>query len=384
MRAVAHARVLGPYRESTRGGTERWRVVVVTERRRTSRFAADQAEADALVRSLRKDLSALPPPAAMTVEKSITDYLASRVALDAWLPRSATRARYDLEEFAAVAPARMSQVSADTVRAYIASTARRSMYTRRARYLTVAAWMTWATRHEHCRTDVLAEFDPDELPWRSRRGRAALQDVGKAQLRNADDVHRYLEQARLLRTPSERLLVTLPLLCGLSSGEVLHLRVADVDLMLGVIWVRSARAPKSSTADDQDRYLWSTKTRNRWRTVRIHATNRADLELLTQDRRAESWLLCSRYRPSHPVWYTSLWQLVQAVCRRAGVPEVSPHGLRATWASMVALAAAPSLDVSAIVGAGLGHGRGGKTADRHYIGSPSIAPSLDIPLQPTR
>lgn len=382
MRANAETRVLGPYRELTSGGTERWRVVIVAQGRRTSRFTETETEARELQRALRRDVSSLPPPAQMTVAKSIEDYLASRVALDAWLPLSADRARYDLQEFADVAPPQMSRMTVETIRRYLASTARRSMYTRRARYLTIAGWLAWAHRHGHCKTDPVADFDPDELPWRTRRGREALQDVGKQQLRNAEDVRLYLAEAARLRRPEERVMVTLPVLCGLSSGETLHLRVADVDLALGVIWVRSARAPKGSSDDDHDRYVWKTKTRNRWRTVQIHPQNLSDLEFLTRGRRAESWLIVSRYKHGQPLSHTSLWQLMQAVSRRAGVPPVSAHGLRGTWSSMVAAAAAPSLDISAIVGAGLGHRPGGATADKHYIGSPKKHPSLDLPPPP--
>ena len=171
----------------------------------------------------------------------------------------------------------------------------------------------------------------------------------------------------------KRVAALLPLLGGLSSGEVLHLQVGDVDLSGSVIWIRA----------DEDAEIpsdWDVKSASRCRSVELPDLLRADLEALARGRGPETYLFQQRVRgsvgkagtPRSPGW---LRKLVRRVCEDAGVRVVPPHGLRDTHASVMRALLGRS---PAQIGEALGHGDHGRTAERHYIGAPRQAPTLRL------
>lgn len=78
------------------------------------------------------------------------------------------------------------------------------------------------------------------LPWQGRRG-ARLLNKGKTQLRSDAEAKAYVAAALAQDTPERRAGAVLPLLIGLRSGELRHVRPIDVDLLAGAIWIREHR-----------------------------------------------------------------------------------------------------------------------------------------------
>ncbi len=162
----------------------------------------------------------------------------------------------------------------------------------------------------------------------------------------------------------------MPLLCGLASGEVLHLKVGDVDLAAGIGYVRD------QGADEVDG--WHVKTASRNGEWEVPQVLRADLAWLTADRKPEEFLLRDREGKPHTRGW--LRDLVVEVCGKANVDgqpvrKVCPHGLRGTHATLLRV----------LLGRGIGdianalrHGDEGRTATRHYVGAPERRPALRV------
>lgn len=365
-------RVLGPYREPTHSG-ERWRIVVVSASSRVSRFAPTEDAARRLMRTIAAKSMPPPPPVRMTVDESVRLYVADRVRVGAWDEATVGRALYDLRELLAVAPTQIASVGPRTLRAYIDSLAGRSLYSQEQRYNAIRRYFRWATRHGHCRTDPTLAIDPDDLPWRTRRGRRLIaEQLGKRQLCGQHVA--YARAAAHLKTASERVGAMLPLLLGMASGEVTHLQVRDVSWQTGELTVAAKPG-------------WKPKTTNRARRLVIPTQLAADLHELTDGRPADAWLLMSRESLGRaPIDMKTLRRWVYITCDAAGLPRVCPHGLRGTWStlygeSMARLREVPVDDIPAVVGRGLGHGDdGGAVASRHYYRGTTAVPSLSIPV----
>lgn len=219
------------------------------------------------------------------------------------------------------------------------------------------------------------------LPWLTKGARKRM-GRGKPQLRNMEEVHAYIVAAKALGAvrsnaststrEERRVAAVLPLICGASSGEVLHLTVGDVDFRGGWLWVRD------DDADDSDG--WEVKTASRRRALEMPEAVRGELEVLCADREPGDYLFAQRARGGlgrsgaarSPTW---LRKLVREVCETAGVRVVCPHGLRDTHASVVKELTGAT---AAQIGSKLGHGDAGKTAREHYIGASDRVPALRV------
>ena len=184
---------------------------------------------------------------------------------------------------------------------------------------------------------------------------------GKPQLRNAAEVRAYLKEAGKLRHPAGRVAAQLPLLCGLRSGAVRHLRVGNVDFVAGKLWIRDIED------DDELDLDWNVKTAAGRRTVDIPPGLTGDLQLLTDGRRPAELLMPSSRSPGKAWDRKWLNRRVKMVCRQAGTRVVCTQGLRNTYSTMLsAIAGASPMQIARL----MGHADQGQTAKRHYIGVP--------------
>ncbi len=155
------------------------------------------------------------------------------------------------------------------------------------------------------------------------------------------------EEAKLLESAMEPLRTII--LAGLCAGlrvrsEALSLRWSDVDLRRGLLTVQGAFAKTGQT-----------------RTVPINSSLRAALGALKRETRSE--YVFTR-RDGAPM--RSLRTMFQTACRRAGLTDVTPHILRHTFASRLAMAGVDLRTVQE-----LGGWKGLKMVERYAHLSPS-------------
>ncbi|MCA1833052.1 MAG: hypothetical protein ABR520_11320 [Mycobacteriales bacterium] len=157
---------------------------------------------------------------------------------------------------------------------------------------------------------------------------------GKKKLR-IDEARRYAAVA-LAEKSEAGLAAAMALLMGMRAGEIAGRAVRDVDDRARVLWIERAKTPAGDRALEVPRVL------------------RAPLAALAAGRRGDELLFGGRDR--HWVAYH-----VRRLCAVAKVPEVCPHGLRGTQATISA--GAVSVEH---VAAALGQ-IGPKVTRRHYL-----------------
>jgi len=271
---------------------------------------------------------------------------------------------------------------------YLTNTADRSMASRRSYWKAVVRFATWIRKRGMITRDVVAEALRERerqdkmLPWRTRDGAREV-GRGKVQLRNQSEVVAYLETALALgphqraakadrqRVADERRVAScLPLLCGLASGEVLHLKVGDVDLASSVGYVRDAGAAEVDG--------WHVKRDSRTGEWEVPEVLRESLGRLTADRAFDAYLLHDGSgRPHQRAW---LLDLVTEACQASKVDgqpirTVPPHGLRGTCATLQRVLAKRSIgDIAAM----LRHGDNGRVAANCYVGASERRQALKV------
>lgn len=361
------AAVFGPYTErSPKSLRASYRVVVQNAGERRSRKFASWGEAQRYAAAQRAALVDAP----RTIGQALALWLATKDRADAWSDRTWDRTFKDVSEFATPETTPLRAVDAEFVRGYVDRiSARLALASCRSRYAAVVGFLEWCRRRGHLLRNPAHDLESDELPWRTKRGRR-LVGRGKQQLRGEAEALAYLAQARLYPTAEERVAAVLPLLHGLASGEVLHLRVRDVELEGGRLWI-------SDDGEHVDN--WHPKTRSRVSHVDIDDPDlRRDLAHLVDSRsRDTDYLFASRRNPGAPYGEDWLWRRVRWCCEGAEVTVVCPHGLRGTYATLLrVLAAQRAPDIARL----LRHGDSGQTAKKAYIG----APEARLPLRMVR
>ena len=146
------------------------------------------------------------------------------------------------------------------------------------------------------------------------------------------------------------LALTVQLLFGLRSAEVLGLRKRDLD------------------ADGTILVVEGTKTRNARRTLSVESPVVRDLLRKRIATLAPSSLIFGRADSEKPLSSTTLFKQLHKFCKLAEVPLVCPHSLRGLHSSLAIEGGA----TSAIVAAALGHGSDAITL-KHYIAPGSVA-----------
>lgn len=181
----------------------------------------------------------------------------------------------------------------------------------------------------------LVEHDP----WRKIL-KEGIPSRRKKQLR-IDESRAFLAEVLAYDNVRAAAAILCGLLLGLRPGEIMAIVGRDVD--------------------DGARYLWipDGKTDNAPRTLTVPDDLRELLLAVTED-----------LHPSAPLFpYSNKWlgAHITTLCKRAGVPRITAHGLRGTHASLATAAGA----TSQLVAQALGHG-GTAVTERHYI-DPSVA-----------
>ncbi len=378
-------RILGPYLDRKHG---HWFYgEIVDDKRSWIRIPGcqDADEANEFVNGVRDRFYAPPP---MSVRDAV-DAFVEHVDRQSGNPETVAFARCALKSLVKVRGDNLAaNLSSNALDAFLKDTAGRAMATRRSYWKCLARFATWLRRRGMINKDIVAEYLrqrdrlDEPLPWRTRNGAREL-GRGKAQLRNQSEVQAYLATALALtyaknapRTDRERLAVerrvaaSLPLLCGLASGEVLHLRVGDVDLEGGIGYVRDEGAGEADG--------WHVKTAARNGEWEVPEVLRADLTWLTADRSPDAFLLHDdSNRPHTRGW---LRDLVVEVCGKSKVDgqpvrKVCPHGLRGTHATLLRVLMGRQIGD---IAEALRHGDEGRTATRHYVGAPERRQALRV------
>lgn len=131
----------------------------------------------------------------------------------------------------------------------------------------------------------------------------------------------------------------LGLLALLRPGELVALRWDDVNLSSGVVTIRQ-------TATRDERGTWTVgdpKTPASAAPVGVSAVtlqrlqDLRDIQRLSNRGRPDDWRhdLCFPNRHGRMMSHTTLSQRLMTLCRRAGVPELTPHKLRTTGATLL-------------------------------------------------
>jgi integrase len=175
----------------------------------------------------------------------------------------------------------------------------------------------WCVKHKYLSANPL-----DEVEGVGRRRH------GKAQLR-VDESRKWLAKALELADAGDAgaIAASLSLLMGLRASEICERTVRDLD--------------------DQGRLLWVTKakTANGVRQLVVPDVLRPYLVKLAEGKKPEAHLFDTHWRD----WVR---KSVQRVCKLAGVPLITAHGMRGTHSTLAVEAGA----TGNIVAASLGHG----------------------------
>lgn len=152
---------------------------------------------------------------------------------------------------------------------------------------------------------------------------------------------------------------TMLLLTGMRIGELIALRWSDVDLQAGTI-----RIERTLTRDVKGRYVigLTTKTRNSRRTIRIpascieplriHRTKQRELQLASARWASPDGdvVFTQKRNPGSPMKYETVRVAFADAVARRGLPELTPHGLRHSFATAMLVAGVHPKVVADILG----------------------------------
>ena len=310
------------------------------------------------------------PGASVSVMDAATAWVKWKVTRNRWKAGTIERTGHDVRVFAQLDQHRpIDAVDEAYVRRYINSLSHLRLYGRKTRFHAVAEFLAWCVRRKYLAVSPVAAIDSEDLPWVGKKAKADM-GRGKLQLASEDEARAYLRAANRWLFPTDRVAAMLPLLTGLCTGEVLHLRVRDIDFAGKRIWIRGENVDESTRPGGP----WNPKTESRWRSVGIPRLLSADLAELCRQREPAALLFPSLRRRGKPWEDRWLLRIVQRTCAAAQIPAVCTHGLRGTYSTLLRnLAHLSSPDIAVL----LGHSDTGATAEAHYIGSSEHQPALD-------
>lgn len=339
-------RVYGPYDERPDG----WRVVVVSAAgTRSSHLAATERAGHALRISLEAELEA----EARTVSQALEEYRAHLVAKGN-KARSRETTMDRVTGFFAGAPDRDPPIpdareeflvdigTARCARLYDAVAARCAVDTHRNVLKETRTFFRWAKKRGLVGANPLLTEDGElAVEGIGRR------NLGKLQLR-IDEARRFRAVAVPLARAGDRgaLAALLTLMMGMRSGEVLRLAARDLDDKGRLIWI---------AADDVD----EGKTELARRALRVEP------ELAPLLRKVAKECAGGDVFPTRQNKW--LWRAVRRICKQAGIPVVSSHGLRGTHSSI----ATEFGESSSAVAAQLGHTE--RVNKKHYTSRSAAA-----------
>lgn len=372
---AAAPKVTGPWRACRDSGKPSWRATVTWPdgavywlRRPTPEEAMEAA----------REMAAAAKPGVQSVEQAIAEFCALRHGSGAWGDSTLRRAKLDLCELVVEPGLPVTSLDRAALLAYLERTKNLALGSRKTRWATIAAFLRFCVAEGWLQRSPAELIDVSRKPWCGKRAKR-LMGRGKAQLRNMEEVQRYIAKALERELLEERVAALLPLLCGMRSGEVLHLTAADVDQVLGVLHVRDQEAREY---EDEG---WAVKSVAGRRAVYIPALLSGFLARLVS-RETADWLLFGHWSRSkgakrRRVPHSGRWlaDLVEDICSQAGVRHVRPHGLRGTYMTVLAVVGkvAP-MDIARLVG----HADAGETARQHYLGAAAPEPAINLGTSP--
>lgn len=363
------SRILGPYGETDpRTGKARIRAVAILSdgTRRVRTFGAAKAYGEWFRLAKTQSAGLLRP---VTVSDAIEAFLKFNADEDFWGPATVKRNRQDLRAFGGDDARPVGELCVTDLIGYLSSLRDRSLFSQKKRWATVSAFVGWCISEGH----ILSANDPRPLVGKKHKRwlnirQARLADLGKKQPTGRAEREAYVAAAFRLDSPADRVMALLPIVNGMSSGEVRNLLVGDIDVDGGMIHVRGVHL----------------KNRHRVRDCAIWEAMRDDLQALVvttpakgkpQRRFGKSLLFaCSAGRVLND---RQLRDLCKLVCEMAGIDEVSVQALRGAFSSHLAMLGKNAIEI----GSDLGHSPAsrGTTAERHYIREPVQFPCLSLP-----
>lgn len=328
-----HWRIYGP--TSERGG-RRHRVVIVSgrgsARERDSRYFATEKLAEKFVAAARKELEG----ASLSVMEAIDrwrDHMIARGLKPSTYDTAVTR----MESLLAGKDLAMGDLTPKRGRALFEAFSQRPIMRSGKRLESLPStdhrmnvlnearrFARWAMKSKLWGADPFAEL---EVVGRRKRGKAKLRV----------DEARKLSAAAMAEGSPAAVAALLALYLGMRASEIMGLTVRDLD--------------------DGGRLLWidDAKTDTGRRTLEVPAPLRPLLLALAKGREPSESLIIDRHRD----WLT---RNVRRLCAVAGVPVVTPHGLRGTHATLARDAGA----TGHLVAGALGHASEAVT-EAHYL-----------------
>jgi integrase len=304
MQRADRDRVLGPYRQKSK-----WRVLLVRrDGTRVARVVESEEEARRLMAALERMLAR---EASITVASAIDQYRDHLIHAKGNKVRSVDRTVERLRLFFPP-DEELGDLTVDRCRTLYEelrskkSPVTETLYavaTQQATVIESRTFLKWCCGKGWMRANPLEKV---ELVGR--------RCTGKQQLR--------VDEAKKLVAVCDRaadsgdpgaVVVLVGLLLGLRAGETVHLRVRDIDDDGRLLWVAQG--------------VEEAKTRASRRSVSVPALVRRHL------------LRLAAGRPGHELLFGQHWRdwprlVTETLCRRAGVPVVTFHGLRGTHATL--------------------------------------------------
>lgn len=300
-------RVLGPYPEPDR---ERFRIVVVDRRGRTNHFYKTEAEAKQVARSLRRKYGV---DADRTIDKSIDEY-------EMWM-KDTQNGKGNKARSAVTTAIRLRTFLADVLDlpvSQLSQTRCSSIYTA---YRTKPTKRTKKPPAVDIHRNVLSESKTFldwcvKKKWLSVNPMLHIEAVGKRrhgkeQLR-VDESRKWLGTALAWaesKSLEQATAAMTTLLLGLRSTEIVSRVVRDVDDGGRLLWIPDAKTPAGK------------------RTLEVPEVLVPLLARLAADRQPDEQLFGRHWRD----WVR---KCVHKICRAAGVPTVTAHGMRGGHATL--------------------------------------------------
>lgn len=338
-------RATGPYEKKRDGRATLWIIAVHgPDGRRTDAAYSTEKEAE----ERRDEFNAANRrEEASTVEHAVTAYLDHKRAVDdckvSTLATTELRLKNMLGALYDVPVDRVTRTQATKI--YERRYTEVKTDTHRNELAEVRRFFTWAKKRRYVRANPFEDVEP-----------VGKRNTHKPQL-HADEARKFMAHAFATAdsVPDRRantwdaahargaLGALCALLLAMRAGEIVGLRVRDVDDEGRLLWV----------AED----VGSGKTASARRPVRAPDMLAERLAELAKGRDGSEYLW--------GVLHTRRWPLraVERLCEGSGVPRVTAHGLRGTLATLATAAGAGLLDLAKL----LGHADAGTTAQRHYI-----------------
>ena len=312
----------------------------------------------------------------VTIEMAVEQYCKHKMRKGFWDIRTEEKTGGDLRQMARLMPdGPIALVDTDWVMEYLELLIERglALATQKNKYFALAEFLRYCVRERWLTENPCDFIHREDRPWVGRRAKKQM-GRGKPQLRNSEEVKKYLAEAQRNTDVAKRVASQLPLLCGLRSGELRHLQIADLDFQHKKIWIRD-------DDDDAPGANWEVKTASSRRTVQMPNHLVDDLKALCEgypsDKRIQPYVFHSSRGCHGNYGRTWLCRAVRETCKAAGVREITPHGLRDTFTSLQReLGRRSAADIAEL----LGHADDGKTAEQHYIGAAAHQPALRVIL----